>query len=327
MRALLILFGVLLWSGVALAEEAKPEFGAWLQEVRAEARGKGISDATLDAALAGVAPIERVVELDRSQPELTWTLQDYLDKVIPPSRIALGRKKLAENRRLLEEVGAKYGVQPRFIVAFWGIETNFGGVSGGFQVVDALVTLAYDGRRGSYFRGELMNALRILEDGHTTPDQMMGSWAGAMGQVQFMPSSFLAYAVDYDGDGRKDIWGSKADAFASGANYLSGSGWQVDQTWGREVRLPQGFDPSLLGLETTKGLPAWQALGVRRADGRDLPRRNLPASIVQPEEGGRSFAAYANYRAILKWNRSHWFALAVGKLADGVGAVSGAEGR
>ncbi|HSH70223.1 MAG TPA: lytic murein transglycosylase, partial [Deferrisomatales bacterium] len=240
--------------------------------------------------------------------------------VIPQSRIDLGRKKFAENRALLEEVGAKFGVQPRFIVAFWGIETNFGSVSGGFRVVDALVTLAYDGRRGKYFRGELMNALRILEDGHTTPDKMMGSWAGAMGQVQFMPSSFLHYAVDYDGDGHKDIWGSTADAFASGANYLAGSGWQGDQTWGREVRLPKGFDVSLLGLETTKGLTEWQALGVRRADGRDLPRRDLPASIVQPEEGGRTFAAYANYRAILKWNRSHWFALAVGKLADGVGA-------
>ncbi|MDF1551836.1 MAG: lytic murein transglycosylase [Deferrisomatales bacterium] len=319
MRLLLVL-GLLLWSGVAGAEDAKPEFGAWLQEVRVEALGKGISAATLDAAFAGVEPIARVVELDRSQPELTWTLEDYLNKVIPQSRIDLGRKKFAEHRALLEEVGAKFGVQPRFIVAFWGIETNFGSVSGGFRVVNALVTLAYDGRRGKYFRGELMNALRILEDGHTTPDRMMGSWAGAMGQVQFMPSSFLNYAVDYDGDGRKDIWGSTADAFASGANYLAGSGWQGDQTWGREVRLPEGFDRALLGLETTKGLGEWQALGVRRADGRDLPRRDLPASIVQPEEGGRSFAAYANYRAILKWNRSHWFALAVGKLADGVGA-------
>lgn len=315
---LLAVLGLLLWAGGAFAQDTRPEFSVWLQEVRAEAREKGISDATLDAALAGVAPIERVVELDRKQPELTWTLEDYLTKVIPPSRIELGRKKLAEHRALLEEVGAKYGVQPRFIVAFWGIETNFGSVSGGFKVVDALVTLAYDGRRGKYFRGELMNALRILEDGHTTPEKMTGSWAGAMGQVQFMPSSFLNYAVDYDGDGRKDIWGSTADAFASGANYLAGSGWQADQTWGREVRLPKGFDPALLGLETTKGLAEWQALGVRRADGRDLPRRNLPASIVQPEEGGRSFAAYANYRAILKWNRSHWFALAVGKLADGV---------
>ena len=318
MRLLLVLLGVLLWSGSAVAEEAKPEFGAWLEAVRAEAREKGISDATMDGAFAGVAPIKRVVELDRSQPELTWTLQDYLNKVIPQSRIDLGRKKLAENRALLEEVGAKYGVQPRFIVAFWGIETNFGGVSGGFKVVDALVTLAYDGRRGKYFRKELMNALRILEDGHTTPEKMTGSWAGAMGQVQFMPSSFLNFAVDYDGDGRKDIWGSKADAFASGANYLAGSGWQGDQTWGREVKLPQGFDAGLLGLETTKGLTEWQKLGVRRLDGRDLPRRNLPASVVQPEEGGRTFVAYANYRAILKWNRSHWFALAVGKLADGV---------
>jgi membrane-bound lytic murein transglycosylase B len=318
MRRLLLIGVALLASGVAFAAEGKPDFGAWLEGVRVEAREKGISEGTLDAALADVRPIERVVELDRSQPELTWTLEDYLAKVIPASRIELGRKKLAENRRLLQEVGKKYGVQPRFIVAFWGIETNFGSAAGGFRVVEALVTLAYDARRSSYFRGELMNALRILEDGHTTPERMLGSWAGAMGQVQFMPSSFLNFAVDYDDDGRKDIWGSKADAFASAANYLSGSGWQGDQTWGREVLLPKGFDVSLLGLETTKPLGKWQELGVRRIDGRDLPRRDLPASLVQPEEGGRSFLTYANYRAILKWNRSHWFALAVGKLADGV---------
>jgi len=244
-----------------------------------------------------------------------------MDRVAPAARVEKGRQKLEENRALLEKIGREYGVQPRFIVAFWGIETDFGRITGGFPLVQALVTLAFDGRRSAYFRKELINALKIINQGHVTVADMVGSWAGAMGQCQFMPSSFLSFAVDYDGDGRKDIWNTKADVFASAANYLSRSGWKGDQTWGREVRLPAGFDPKLVGLEVNKPMGDWQKLGVLRADGGELPPRDLAASLVTAEKdpGGAAFLVYNNYRAILKWNQSTFFAVAVGSLADRIG--------
>ena len=188
-------------------------------------------------------------------------------------------------------------------------------------MIASLATLAYDGRRSAYFRGELLQALIILNEGHITADAMVGSWAGAMGQSQFMPSSFLNFAVDFDGDNRRDIWTTKADVFASAANYLARSGWRDDQTWGREVRLPAGFELALADLDVVKRLSEWQALGVRRADGGDLPARDLKASVVLPGgEGGPAFVIYDNYRTILKWNRSSYFAVSVGYLADLIGA-------
>lgn len=298
------------------------EFKAWLAELRAEAQAKGISDGILDAALGRIKPIPRVIELDRRQPEFTLTFRHYLDRVVPASRVRKGRAKFRANRALLEEIGAKIGVQPRFIVALWGIETDFGRVTGGFKVIPALATLAFDGRRGAYFRKELLHALQILDEGHISPQAMVGSWAGAMGQSQFMPSSFLAYAIDYDGDGRRDIWTTRQDVFASAANYLAKSGWRADQTWGREVILPAGFDAAMADLEVRKSIGDWQALGVRRADGGDLPKRRLAASIVLPEKGKMSpaYMVYNNYRTTLRWNRSTYFALAVGLLSDGIGA-------
>jgi membrane-bound lytic murein transglycosylase B len=314
-----VVIGVMAVPGTAFA--VTQDFGTWLGGVREEALGEGISAATLDAAFEGVEPIPRVIELDRRQPEFTLTFREYIDRVVPRARIEKGRARLRENRAILEEVGRKFGVQPRFIVALWGIETDFGRVTGGFPVVASLATLAYDGRRSSYFRKELMNALRILEEGHISPKQMTGSWAGAMGQSQFMPSSFVRFAVDHDGDGRRDIWTTRPDVFASAANYLSKSGWRDDITWGREVRLPAGFDLSLTGLKVRKRIGDWQALGVRRADGGDLPGRDLSASIVLPEKGESrpAYMIYENFRTILKWNRSNYFAIAVGTLADGIG--------
>jgi len=296
-------------------------FENWLEKLRVEALEKGISRAVLDEALIGIRPVPRVIELDRRQPEFTLTFEQYRDRVVPRSRIKKGRKKYQENRKLLEEIGRKIGVQPRFIVALWGIETDFGRVTGGFKVVSALATLAHDGRRSSYFRGELLNALQILDEGHIAPKEMKGSWAGAMGQSQFMPSSFLAYAVDYDGDGRRDIWTTRADVFASAANYLAKSGWRADQTWGRQVKLPSDFSPTLAGLKVRKPIDSWQALGVRRSDGNDLPVRQLSASIVLPDKGKMSpaYMVYNNYRVTLRWNRSIYFALAVGLLSDGIG--------
>jgi len=299
-------------------------FADWLADLRTEAAGKGIKPEILSAALDGITPIPRVIELDRKQPEFTLTFRQYLDRVVPAARVEKGRQKLAENRSLLDVVARKYGVQARFIVAFWGIETDFGRITGGFPLVPALATLAYDGRRSAYFRKELLNALEILDGGHIAPKDMVGSWAGAMGQCQFMPSSFLNFAVDGDGDGRKDIWTNRKDVFASAANYLSRSGWKGDQTWGRQVRLPDGFDAKLADLDVRKTLVEWQGLGVRRLDGSDLPVRDLSASMVLAEgdtPGGAAYLIYDNYRTILKWNRSTYFAVAVGTLADRIGGI------
>jgi len=305
------------------ATAATQPFEQWLGEVRSEARSRGVSDGILDAAFAGVAPIPRIIELDRNQPEFKLKFDEYLSRVVSDARIATGRRLLDEHARLLDEIEAKYRVQKRFIVALWGVETDFGRITGGFPVIAALATLAYDGRRSAFFRKELMLALDILQQGHIKPDAMKGSWAGAMGQNQFMPSSFHRFAVDHDGDGHKDIWGTLPDVFASIARYLSESGWRHDQTWGREVELPKNFDRGQLGLEIRKPLSAWQDLGVRRADGGALPGRDVAASIVEVvERSGRArhFAAYEDFNVILKWNRSTYFAVAVGTLADALDA-------
>lgn len=299
------------------AAEPDAKFLEWLDGVRTEARANGISEPILDQSLAGVEPIPRIIELDRNQPESTVTFTQYIDRVVNASRIKKGRALYDQHRVILDQVGAEFGVQPRFIVALWGIETNFGGFTGGFPVVNALATLAYDGRRSEYFRGELMKAFQILEEGHIAPQDMKGSWAGAMGQSQFMPSSFLAYAHDHDGDGAKDIWNTQADVFASAANYLRGVGWNDDLTWGREVRIPDGFDSSQASLDVVKSIGEWQQLGIRRADGADLPTREIQASIILPGGPGQpAFMIYGNYRATLRWNRSHYFATAVGLLSD-----------
>jgi len=300
------------------SDAANPvDFPSFLAGVRQDALAAGIKPATLDRALAGLRPIPRVLELDRKQPERVFTFAEYMDRLVPPQRIEAARTRLAENRPLLDEIGGKYGVQPRFIVALWGIESDFGRGTGGFPVIGALATLAYDGRRSAFFRKELLNALKILDHGDIAPDAMMGSWAGAMGQSQFMPSSYLSYAVGWHGDGRRDIWNRKEDVFASIANYLARVGWRGDQNWGREVRLPPGFDRSLAGVDAVKPLAEWQRLGVRRADGGDLPVAENAAALVLPGgDDGPALLAYDNFRAILKWNNSLFFASAVGRLAD-----------
>jgi membrane-bound lytic murein transglycosylase B len=307
-------------------------FADFLAGVRTEALAKGISAKTLDAAFSGVKPIDRVVDLDRKQPEFTLTFDQYVARIVNGDRVALARTRYRENRELLEAVGRKYGVQPRFIVALWGIETNFGRSTGGFSVIASLATLAYEGRRAAYFRGELLNALEIIDQGHVTAAEMKGSWAGAMGQSQFMPSTFLNFAVDWDGDGKRDIWRDKGDVFASAANYLKQSGWNDDETWGRRVKLPPGFASKLDGLKrppeasqcralgkltADKPLHEWQAMGVRRADGGDLPKANVLAALALPEgPTGPALLVYGNFRATLRWNCSISFATAVGLLAD-----------
>jgi len=298
---------------------AKP-FATWVAELRKEALGKGISGPVFDRAMRGAQPIPRIIELDRKQPEFSLTLDQYLDRVVNNARVEKGKQMLRENRALLTKVAEVYGVQPRYVVALWGIETDFGRLTGGFKVVPALATLAYDGRRSLYFRNELFNALKILERDKFEPDDFTGSWAGAMGQNQFMPSTYLSYAVDFDGDKRPDIWRSRPDVFASTSNYLSKIGWKGDETWGREVKLPADFNPALVNTDAEKTVAEWGALGIRSLNGQPLPQAQTRAMLVRPSNGqGRAFLAYANFRAIMKWNKSTSFAIAVGTLADRIG--------
>ena len=319
-----------LWSHASHPSELKdnvelqaPSFEGWWAAFRQEALVKGISQATVDKALAEVKLIKRVIKLDRNQPEFKLTFQQYLDRVAPQSRVKRGQSLLKKNYSLLTQIQKDFGIQPRFIVALWGMETDFGRLTGGFNVLDALVTLAFDSRRGNYFRGELLNALRIIDQGHVEPREMSGSWAGAMGQTQFMPSTFLSYAVDFNKNGKINIWQDTEDALASGANYLAKSGWQADQTWGRKVQLPRNIDNSLLGLDNKKPISQWQALGVRRENGANLPTRDLMASIVKLDDGeGPAYMIYDNYRAIMHWNKSTNFATAVGILADRIGGIN-----
>jgi len=319
-----VLAQVLAVEGKELKDNLTPQdssFKAWLEAFRQEALVKGISEETLNKSLPLIKkPIKKVIKFDRNQPEFKLTFEQYLNRVAPQSRVKRGQRLLKKHKKLLTEIEQKYGVQGRFLVAFWGMETDFGRLTGGFNVLNALATLAFDGRRSAYFRKELINALFIIDAGHVQPEKMTGSWAGAMGQTQFMPSTFLAYATDFSGDGKINIWQSTADALASGANYLSSIGWKGDQTWGREVTLPKDIDKALLDLKVKKKIAEWQKLGVRRITGKDLPVVNLDASVIQlDDKTGRSYMVYNNYHAIMDWNKSKNFATAIGILSDRIG--------
>ena len=298
------------------------EFSIWLDNFKIRAEKSSISRATIDETLSRVELIPRIIELDRNQPEFTLTLSQYLRNVVSKKRIKKGISKIRENWELLNTISNEYNVQPRFIVALWGIETDFGRVTGGFPVIDALVTLSYDGRRSKYFSKELINALKIIDQGHISYSQMIGSWAGAMGQTQFMPSSFLSYAQDYNKDGRKDIWGTKEDALASAANYLSKLKWNNNETWGREVIVNDNFilSEDELTLQNKKKISDWQSLGVRRMDGSDLPKKNIEGYLIKIKDTNkeRYFLVYQNFKRILKWNTSNYFAISVGILSDSI---------
>ena len=304
---------------MTMPASADDKFEAWLDTLRQDAAAAGISDATITEALSNVELREKVVKYDRNQPEFKLTYDRYMRNVVPASRVEKGKRLWDENKVLLDEISAKYGVQPRYIVALWGIESSFGKHTGGFSVINALATMAYDGRRATFFRKELLAALKIIDEGHIAYPDMKGSWAGAMGQCQFMPSSFLAYAQDWDGDGKQDIWQNKADIFASIAHYLQQAGWRDDLTWGRQVQLPRDFANAaqLVDAKTRKTMEEWRALGVTNPDGSSLPTRNLSSRLVMPDgDEGPAFLVYANFDATLRWNRSNYFALAVGALSD-----------
>lgn len=299
---------------------ANPQpFDQWLTGVRAEAARQGVSQQTINAALTNIQPIQKVIDLDRKQPEHKITFSKYQTNVVNQQRINKGREMMRLHADELRRVEQQYGVAPQYVVALWAIETNFGGNTGGFSVINSLATLAWEGRRAEFFKDELINALKIIDAGHITASGMKGSWAGAMGQNQFMPSSFNAYAVDGNGDGKRDIWNSLPDVFASTANYLNKSGWNAGERWGRRAELPQGFSESLIGPKIQKPLSEWARLGVRLPGGVALPQENMMASIVAPDGiGGEIYIVYNNYQTIMKWNRSTYFATSVGLLADAI---------
>lgn len=309
----------------------KPSFDDYIVQLKTEALAQGFSEALVNESFANVIFHKRAIKADHNQPENVETLDTYLPKRVPKWKIARARKMFKKHEKVLIPIGEKYGVQPRFIVALWGLETNFGKIMGNFNVISALSTMAYEGRREVFFKKQLWAALTILDEGHISLDKMKGSWAGAMGQNQFMPSSFVSYAVDGDGDGKKDIWSNQADVFASMANYLKKEGWNDELTWGRYVKLPPFFDTSLAipkntgsrknwlkaWKKTEKSLAQWQALGVRRSDGTNLPTANITAALVFPDdENGRAYLAYDNYKSLMHWNLSYYFVSSVGHLSD-----------
>ncbi|SKA49783.1 lytic murein transglycosylase [Enterovibrio nigricans] len=301
----------------AMAE--KPSFESYVAGLKEEGAEKGIDSVLLEDAFDGIRYREKAVKADRNQPEKRLTLDEYIPRAVPDWKVAKARKLYDQHYNDLKRIGDEFGVQPRFLVALWGVESNFGAFTGNYNVVEALTTLAYDGRREAFFRNEVFAALSILNEGHISVDSMKGSWAGAMGQCQFMPSSFLSYAADGNGDGKKDIWNSRPDVFASSANYLKNAGWDDEFTWGRQVALPKKLDKDLIGLdkEKAKTLSEWQELGIRRLNNGDLPDVDIQAWLIQPDdEKGRSYLVYGNYQSLMRWNRSHYFALAVSHLAD-----------
>lgn len=319
-------------------QQKDPEFEAWLEAVRVEARDRGISEDTIAAALTDVTPIVRVIKRDRNQPEVKQTYARYLKARVSDWRKAKGAQAIVDNAESLSAAAQKYGVQERFIAAIWGVETNYGTVPLTYSVFDAVATLAYDKRRGPRFRRELFAALEILDKGMTSFDKLKGSWAGAMGQPQFMPENYLKYAVDMDGDGERDIWENRADVQGSIANYLKSFGWRDDQTWGRKVKLPEGGEASLIApqeagvepdrqckrfktMNVWRDLQDWQALGVRRLDGTDLPTRSIPAALIVGDEGdGEGYLVYRNFCSIMRYNPSFKYALSVGLLSDAIQA-------
>ncbi len=299
------------------------EFRACVVTLTEEARAAGISESVIEQVLGDIEPVERVIELDRQQPEFTQTFAGYYGRRVTQERVARGRAMLAEHRGLLNDIQRETGVPPHYLVAFWGLETNFGSYFGNIPVPASLTTLACDERRGRFFASELMAALRIVDAGDIPPDDMVGSWAGAMGHVQFMPSVFLRYAVDADGDGRRDLWGSVPDAMASAANFLRGIGWEPGLRWGREVRLPEDFDYALAGRDQRRPLSEWVALGITDAFGRALPPLDLRAALLVPSgHDGPAFLVYDNFDVIMRWNRSEFYALSVGRLADEIAGAS-----
>ena len=305
-----------------------PPFEAWLEGVVTEARERGFAEALIAEALGGLEPLPQVIASDRNQAEAAPRFDRYLNARLTRTATARGKELARTHRRLLSNIENAYGVQRRFLLAIWGLESGFGRNMGQTPVFRALATLAWEPRRATYFRRELFNALTMVDRGYIEAKTMTGSWAGAMGQTQFMPSSYLNHAVDFDNDGRRDIWRSTPDALASIANYLKGAGWNIEQTWGREVRVSdalratiatsiptrEGGCSAIRSMTEPRPLQEWQDMGVRNRDGAPLPRADMSAGLV--DVGDRQFLVYSNYDSILSYNCAHFYALTVALLAD-----------
>ncbi len=313
------------------APAPNPGFNAWVRGFRARALAQGITPATFDRAFSGVSYQPDIIAKDRRQAEFTRPIWDYLDSAVSDTRIENGRRMLAEHRRSLDRIAAHYGVPAEVIVAVWGLESAYGTYRGTTPIIPALATLAYDGRRGAMFEGQLIAALKILQAGDTTPERMTGSWAGAMGHTQFMPTSYLAYAVDFTGDGRRDIWSDDpTDALASTAAYLARHGWTTGQPWAVEVTLPRGFNYGLAGKGTKKPPRDWQALGVRSATGAPIPNAGAASILLPAGARGPALMIFDNFRVIARYNNADSYVIAVGHLADrlrGAGPFAGAWPR
>ena len=301
-------------------------FEQWRDGFRSQALNAGIRAEVFDRAFSGVTPDQAVIDADRSQPEFTRPVWEYLDGALSAQRVAHGKGLIQQNAALLARIEQRYGVEPQTLVAVWGMESNFGQIMGSRSVIRSLATLAYEGRRPGFAQSQLIAALQILQHGDVKPERMIGSWAGAMGQTQFIPTTYDTHAVDFDGDGRRDIWDSSADALASTAHYLQASGWRHGLPWGFEVTLPQGFDYALADADIRKPLREWQALGIAPPV---LPGQlaDESASLLLPAgHRGPAFLVLSNFRAILKYNNSSSYALAIGLLSErfqGAGKVIG----
>lgn len=301
----------------AIAELTGEKFTQCKSDFSVEARAKGVSENTINDALDNASLLEQVIKYDRNQPEFVRTFPDYLNKRVNAWRITQGKALLAEHYPLLQKLSAQYGIPPQYLVSFWGLETNFGAYKGKMPIIDALVTLACDTRRSDFFTQELIQALLLIDRENIDYKEMLGSWAGAMGHTQFMPSAYMQYAVDGDQDGRADLWNSVPDALTSAANFLSNLGWQPGYRWGREIKLPDSFDFRQTGRGFSKSLAEWSELGITKPDGSSIGNVDISASVIVPSgHKGPAFLVYDNFDVIMKWNYSEFYAIAVGYLAD-----------
>ena len=315
--SLRVLLAAICIIGVPERASAAQSFAAWVEQFWPTARSAGITRATYDRAFKGLTPDPKVIEAANFQPEYVKPIGEYIDRVVSDKRITLGKQKLEENKALLDVLEKRYGVDRTIIIAIWGVESNYGTQPGDMNVIRSLATLAYSGTKATFARQQLISALKILQHGDIAVEQMNGSWAGAMGHTQFIPTTYQIYAVDYDGDGKRDIWADVPDALASTASYLKHANWQAGATWGYEVNLPKGFNPKKVSEKTVKSLGDWQKLGLTRMGGEAFPRPADKATLFAPATAdGPAFLVLNNFRSILHYNVSNSYALGVGHLAD-----------
>jgi membrane-bound lytic murein transglycosylase B len=316
---------VALSASPSVAQDA--QFQSFIESFRAEALAEGVRPEVYDRAMSGLSPSTRVVELNNSQPEFTRPMWEYIEGAVSQRRLDEGREQIDANAALFDRLESEYGVPRQVLTAIWAMESNFGAVKGNYNLFEALATLAYDGRRQSFGRSQLIAALKISQEEGIDPSHMVGSWAGAFGHTQFIPTTFLAYAVDGDGDGVRNLWDSHADALASAANYLSRSGWRSERDWGTEVRLPQGFNYALANADVRRSASNWAEAGVTRISGEPLGLGDMQGEIILPVgSAGPAFLVTENFDAIMRYNNATSYALAISYLSDGLSGRPGIMG-